>query len=177
MNGGQFLTNIANDLIAGGGTIVGLIAVLYGSFVEGQAVWQAYDIVQGRHDAPTWRAAATRAVIGAVLMGFAGFTAAVSQGVGGGQSGTTYAALSFASSAGNAGTTLSAVVTAVFQILQVMGLFSELRGVFAWLDIVDHKSNASLLRAGGYVVGGGCLVHLSLIVTTIDAVMGTGLFS
>jgi hypothetical protein len=180
MNGSSVLANVAADCLTYGPSLFCFIAVIYGCFLMGKVGFEAYEVAVDIHSAPTARQVSGKAAVACVLLGFSGFISAVNSGVGGDHSATSYAALSFSgtdSASAQASTIANAGLVAVFQILQVMGVASELRGVFDWLAILEHRGNPGWLQSTGLILGGGVLVHLSLIVSMLSSITQSGLFN
>ncbi len=180
MTADQTLTAIAGELFGVFVDITAALAFLAGVVVAAKALLAGLDIVRGRHDAPRWQEVGLRLVAAAILMAFQVFAASVDTTVGGSQTATTYAAVSFTgqSSADTAAAaTFSAGLLAVFEILQIMGTFSQLRGALTWVDILQHKSQATGWRPVGFIIGGAALVHLSTLIKIVDKAAKIGIFS
>ena len=181
----QYVTAIANDVMLASQYFIPAISGIAGAIYAMTGMFAWYEAAQGRDDTPP-RVYFTKILVAAVLLAFTGSmvagTGAPTDGFLGATNlngGGTFAVLALQSGTltGEAVQQANTTIAAVMALLTAVGWMAQLRGVIMAKDIGSARSDASLWRVSGYIVGGAVLADMPNVLKAIDATLKTGIFS
>ncbi len=180
----QYVTAIANDFMLATQYFLLAITGISGSIYALSGIWAWYDAAQGRGDTHP-RQYLGKILVAAILLAFTGgsaSTGAPTDGFLGATNlngGGTFAVLALqsgtltAEAAQQANTTIAAVMA----LLTAVGWMAQLKGIIMAKDLGDGRSETSIWRVFGYIVGGAVLADMPNVLKAIDATLKTGIFS
>ena len=178
-----YVTAISNAILAITYSLLPAITAMGGAWFALAGSWTWYESTQGRSDVQP-RQYLMQILIGGILLGFtgAGFAGGNVGGflgasnLSGSSAGYSVARFQAGALSGDAQAQANATLSALMGLCAALGWVSQARGVIMANDLGRGRSDTSVWRILGYIIGGAILADMGNFIQAIDATLGTQIF-
>ncbi len=173
MNGqglGDALIAFVSTLLVPGSLLVEIVCYVIGGVVFLQALLRLMRSGEEGLRGPSGMGTALTFLVAIVFLTFPQWLGVWGETLFGGTERGAAATLAYAQ--GERGERYRLLLWAVFKIVQFVGLFAFLRGVFVLRDSADGRNGATAGKAFAHIVGGVCAWHIVWVIDRVQNTLG-----
>ena len=167
---GDALISFVSTLLVPGTSLIEIACYVIGGFVLLQALLRLMRSGEEGLRGPSGAGTALTFLVAIVFLTFPQWLDAWGETLFGATERGAEATLAYAQ--GERGERYRMLLWAVFKIVQFVGLFSFLRGVFVLRDSADGRNGATVGRAFAHIIGGVCAWHIVWVIDRVQNTLG-----